>query len=636
MSILPPPPAAVADPAADPAAAAVPPERVAVAQRNATRVLTLQRELQQLQHSDDRLSRGRALGFMAVLGLVGLALFAPQPWSWPAVAGASAVFLGLVMLHVRVASRQHDLRQRVAFVEQSQARIRDVFRADAKDAFRRGDAFVTADHPYAGDLDIFGGASLFEQLNVANTHEGARRLAGWLHTAADVAQVLSRQQAAQELAAAARLREDLAVSASRARKLPADGAAFLTWAEQPASFAPRGKLLTAAALLLVAVATVLGGLAFMVGGAWVKAWGAAVLLQLVVSVAVRARTEPVIAPVTVKQSPLEQYQAMFALVEGSRFEGARLQGIVARLHHHGQTASQLLQAVERWTGLAAVRHNVLGYVLFQTFFLWDIWCAYQLDRWRARYGRSARGWLEALAEFEALTSLATFADEHPDFVWPTLVAAGPLYRAVQLGHPLIAAAKRVDNDVTLDDDVRALMVTGSNMSGKSTMLRSMGINAVLAQAGAPVCANSFEMSPLRVHTSMRVSDALDQGASHFFMEVRKLKAVVDAVNNDTGRVLFLLDEVLHGTNSRERNIGAKAVVQHLVERRAVGAVSSHDLGLVALEKISHGRVINKHFEDHIEAGVMRFDYRMKEGPVATSNALRLMRAVGIDVAGLDG
>jgi DNA mismatch repair ATPase MutS len=247
------------------------------------------------------------------------------------------------------------------------------------------------------------------------------------------------------------------------------------------------------------------------------------------------------------------------------------------------------------------------------------------------------GWLATLAELEALASLATFAHEHPDYAWPRIEEADHVFEGRDLGHPLIPADRRVSNDVALDAAHPALMISGSNMSGKSTMLRSIGVNAVLALAGAPVCASSLRLGIVHVYTSMRVGDALDRGASRFFMEVRRLQQLLAALEDpQTGSaVLFLLDEVLHGTNSRERNIGAKAVVSHLVERGAIGAVSSHDLGLVELEKLTAGRVVNVHFEDHIEDGGMCFDFRMKPGPVSTSNALRLMRMVGIDLPGLD-
>jgi DNA mismatch repair ATPase MutS len=322
------------------------------------------------------------------------------------------------------------------------------------------------------------------------------------------------------------------------------------------------------------------------------------------------------------------------LLESHRFEDPHLSELQQALEPtRGVTASAAMKRLDSLAGLAALRHNALIYIVAELLLSWDVWCAFLLDRWRARYGARVDGWLEALSELEALAALATFADEHPGYAWPELAGDSPHFRAVALGHPLIVPPQRVVNDVTLDAEVAALMITGSNMSGKSTMLRSVGIAAVLAQAGGPVCAQQLALSPLRVITSMRVGDALDRGASRFYMEVRKLKRVVDELDGEVP-LLFLLDEVLHGTNSRERNIGAKAVVKHLVAHGAIGAVSSHDLGLVELESLTDGRVMNVHFEDHLEAGEMRFDYRMKAGPVSTSNALRLMREVGIRVEGL--
>jgi DNA mismatch repair ATPase MutS len=348
--------------------------------------------------------------------------------------------------------------------------------------------------------------------------------------------------------------------------------------------------------------------------------------------------EPVLAPICLKQSPLGHYRQLLALAEGAPFDDEALRTIQQRLCERGATASAAMDRLEKLIGLAAVRHNALIYILADVFALWDVWCAFLIDRWRAAHGARVATWLEALAELEALVSLATFAHEHPEHAWPVLTDGPPRFVASALGHPLIDPEQRVANDVALTDDHPALMITGSNMSGKSTMLRSIGINAVLAQAGAPVCAQSLEMTPLAVHTSMRAHDDLDRGASRFFAEVAKLQrtvAALEATRATDPTLLFLLDEVLHGTNSRERNIGAKAVVRYLVDRGAIGAVSSHDLGLVELSKLTDGRVVNVHFEDHIADDKMCFDYRMKPGPVSTSNALRLMRMVGIDVPGLD-
>jgi DNA mismatch repair ATPase MutS len=323
--------------------------------------------------------------------------------------------------------------------------------------------------------------------------------------------------------------------------------------------------------------------------------------QVVLLLALRPRLEPILAPVCVKQSPLQTYLDLMRLVEQHTFADERLRALQRQLREP-TVASEQMRRLERLLGLASVRHNALVHVLADVFLMWDVWCAYLLDRWRARHGARVADWLEALSEMEALGSIATFAREHPTYAWPRVTDGATRFATRTLGHPLIAPERRVDNDVELGGAVFAVLITGSNMSGKSTMLRSMGVAAVLAQAGAPVCATELGMSPLRVFTSMRVGDALDRGVSRFYMEVEKLKRIVDALDEPGPPVFFLLDEVLHGTNSRERNIGAKAVVRHIVERGAIGAVSSHDLGLVELEELTEGKVKNVHFEDHIQEG----------------------------------
>ncbi len=584
-----------------------------------------------LAERDRRLSSLRGLTFVATaLGvLVGLLRSSPTVWVSAAVAGT--LFIAFVVQHALVSSRQFDLERRLRYCERGLERLAGTYRAAPDEAHVRGERFQDPEHPYTGDLDVFGPASLFEQLNVTQTPGGARRLADWLLGAAPSDEIAARQQAAKELASLRALREEMALAGMRAGKIDRDLSKFLGWAKEPAAFAKSGGPLVALALALVATSSALMVTSWLVGGIFTRAWLGVVVLQLVLLLVLRPRLEPVLAPVCIQQSPLGTYRDLLALVEAHPFEDARLSALKGALEgKDGHTASAQMRSLDRLTGLAAVRHNGIVHVLADIFLLWDVWCAWLVDRWRARVGPRVAAWLDALSELEAIAALATFADEHPSYGWPRVDDGKPHFEATGLGHPLIPISARVVNDVALTGGVRALMITGSNMSGKSTMLRSMGVAAVLAQAGAPVCASSLSMSTLEVHTSMRIGDALDRGASRFYMEVRRLKDVVDRVNAGE-TVLFLLDEVLHGTNSRERIIGAKAVVQHLVDRGAVGAVSSHDLGLVELEELTGGRVKNYHFEDHLADDKMAFDYLMKEGAVSTSNALRLMRMVGIDV-----
>jgi DNA mismatch repair ATPase MutS len=294
-----------------------------------------------------------------------------------------------------------------------------------------------------------------------------------------------------------------------------------------------------------------------------------------------------------------------------------------------------MASLSRIVGFLDARNNEVFRFFIGPMLMWDLWCALALDSWRSRAGRVAFGWFRALAELEALASLAGFAFERPDHCFPEIVSE-PTIDAVTLGHPLIEADKRVSNDVTMAGPGHALVVTGSNMSGKSTLLRAVGINVVLANAGAPVCAKSMRVGRLVVATSMRVSDSLDEGTSRFYAELKKLKLVLDLARKTKkgdlhGTVLFLLDEILHGTNTRERLIGARAILRELLKLGAMGAVSTHDLGLGDLEGEMPEQVRNVHFEEQVAGEVMTFDYKLRTGIVQSSNALRLMKIVGLDV-----
>jgi hypothetical protein len=453
-------------------------------------------------------------------------------------------------------------------------------------------------------------------------------LARWLGAPAGAEEVAARQEAVRELTPAARFREDLAACGVESGTRGRGAEPFLAWAE---ASGPRPSALLLGLGRGLVVLTVAGlAVPEMAGlGGWVsRAWLAPLLGQLVVLALLRPAVGRVLGPVGSAEAPFGRYRALFRRIEAERFRAPRLAR--ARDALAGSAAREIgrLQTI---LGYAEVGRAGLFGVLVNLFLLWDVFCAAALDRWRARAGVRVRGWIEAMAEIEALASLATFACEHPAYAFPD-IASGPFHFVAEgLGHPLLPLAQRVDNDVALPGPGVALLVTGSNMSGKSTLLRAMGVNAVLALAGAPVCARRLSLSVCQVRTSMRIEDSLEEGVSHFYAELGRLKSIVDAVN-DGERVLFLLDEVLHGTNSRERNLGAKAVVTHLLAKGAIGAVSSHDLGLAHLAEETAGRVRNVHFQELVEGDKMTFDYRLKQGVVTSSNALRLMKLIGIAVA----
>jgi DNA mismatch repair ATPase MutS len=263
--------------------------------------------------------------------------------------------------------------------------------------------------------------------------------------------------------------------------------------------------------------------------------------------------------------------------------------------------------------------------------LWATQAAFTIDRWRRRTGPRVPGWLDAVGEFEALAALATFAAEHPAYVYPVFEAAPARLAATGVAHPLLPAAA-IANDVAIGGEApEVLIVSGSNMSGKSTFLRALGVNVVLAQAGAPVRATSFQLSPLEIGASIRVLDSLQDGTSRFFAEISRLKQLVDLTRKHPNGVLFLLDEILAGTNSHDRAQGAEGILAGLARAGAIGLVTTHDLALSRMADARAPRAANVHFADRFDEGGLSFDYRLRPGPVRTSNALVLMRSIGLDV-----
>jgi hypothetical protein len=592
--------------------------------------------LASLEGRSRALATARLVVVAAALGVVGGIVWAGLgAVAWVGLGFLVLAFFGLVLAHARVHEGAERARAGLRFHDRGLARLS----LDWEKLPASSERFRRPDHPFTGDLDIFGRASVMQIVDATVTRFGEERLATFLSLEGTVRwpdEVLARQEAARELSARFPFREELAIAGGVLAGERPDPAPFVAWAEEressPSTFL---RLLPAIAwaqpAIVVAVAAV---------GPWLGLSAQAVAgleaLALAFGIGVGARLTPMLEAVSNRESSVTRWRAMIRAIEQEDVQAAPLRRLRAALAGEGEprsaSATQELARLERIVGFTDARRNEVFRFFVGPLLMWDAHCAMALGRWRARAGARLRVWLDALAEAEALASLGAFASEHPDFAWPEL-SAEPTLVAAALGHPLIPAARRVSNDVRLPSSGRALVVTGSNMSGKSTLLRALGTNAVLARAGAPVCAQALRVGALRVATSMRIADSLEQGVSHFYAELRRLKRVIDWARDGAGTepVLFLLDEILHGTNSRERIIGACAVVKELVSMGALGAVSTHDLGITALEKELPGRVENAHFEEQVQGDEMTFDYVLRPGIVQSSNALRLMRAVGIDV-----
>jgi hypothetical protein len=582
--------------------------------------------------------RHRTLGYLrlgaatAAVALVWVSL-ATGSLSIAWVLVPAALFAALLAVHDRLLRITELRRRAVAYFERALARLADTWPGTGES----GERYLDPAHPYAQDLDLFGKGSLFELLSTARTRAGEDTLAHWLLSPAEPAAVASRQQAVAELRPRLDLREDLAALAEDARS-GVDPEFLSAWGEAASTldatrFRPLVPLFTATGMLgfaaLIALLLETAGLVHPVPGAG-EVFLAVLALNGWFLHRYRGEAARIVAAVEQAAGELQLVSQVLARLERERFESPLLAKLRAGLDVAGEPPSRRLAHLRRLIEYLDSRDNVVVRVL-EIFILWTPHLAVKVEDWRRRSGPAVRRWLTAVGEIEALSSLASHAFEHPEDVFPEMVAGGtPFLEADAIAHPLLPAGRAVRNDIAVGEPAQVLIVSGSNMSGKSTMLRTLGINTVLAQAGAPVRARRMRLSPLAVGASIRVSDSLQGGVSRFYAEILRLRQILDMTG--AGRpVLFLIDEVLHGTNSHDRRIGAQAVVRELVARGAIGLITTHDLALAEIGESLGGRAANVHFEDHVEGGQILFDYIMRPGVVRKSNAIELMRSVGLEI-----
>jgi len=566
---------------------------------------------------EERVSQAR-LGLALVTVLIGWLAFGLgrlSPW-WLVV--PAAAFAVLLTFHARVRRRRARAERVAAFYQRGLARL------DGKWAGvgRSGARFRDPHHAYAGDLDLFGEGSLFELLCAARTSMGEDTLAAWLLAPADPASVRARQEAVQALTPDLDLREDLAILGEEvAATVHRDTLATLAAPARPPAM---GLRLGAAALSAVTL------LAF---ASWAAGWAPPILalavlaIQGVVAWRLQGHVRDADRAVAGHGPDLERVAEVLARFERAPLGSPLLDRLHADLVTEGRRPSQTVRALRIWVDLLDSRRNQF-FVPFALLTMWGVHCALAIEDWRAHHGASVEAWLAAVGHLEALCSLAGFAWEHPADVYPIVEEGEARFEAEALGHPLISEERCVRNDVALGGATRVLIVSGSNMSGKSTLLRSVGTNAVLALAGAPVRASRLRLSQLSLGATLRIQDSLQEGTSRFYAELVRLRDLVRIADGPIP-LLFLLDEILHGTNSHDRRLGAAAIVRGLVQRGAMGLVTTHDLALSEVADDPAIHAVNVHFEDRLEEGRMVFDYRMRPGVVRTSNALALMRALGL-------
>lgn len=585
---------------------------------------------------------GRRFGWIAQLrlllfaGMLGLLVAGLWQWSaprWGLLAGAGACLLGFLVaagVHERVVA----LRRRAAGLEAVNRRALARLGRD----FEQLDELPAWPRPAAGlvrDLDLAGRASLWRLLGTARSPLGDALLADWLLQPAAPETIAARQRAVVELAGRLELRQELERLAG---ELPAAAAAsegLLAWAESPPWLLARPWLswlargLTAATLLLIGLDA-----AGVTGPAL---WLAPLLVNLVLSALCLGPLNRAFGRGEDAARVFGGYAGLLAAAGGADFADARLAELAAAMGDGRAGARRGLRRLERLLHLSEVRRSTLAAIIAQGLLLWDFHLLERLERWRLAAGGRLRGWLAALAELEALAALAALAHAQPDWARPDIAPRHEKLSARALGHPLLAPAACVTNDVSLGPAGSCLLVTGSNMSGKSTLLRAVGLDLILAGAGGVACAAAFSAPPAALVTSFRVTDALERGRSYFLAELEQLEAAVSRARQVAAAgeqvPVFLFDEILLGTNAQERRVAVERVLAHLLGLGAFGAVATHDLSLADAASLA-GRLQPVHFREQYSERdgrvQMHFDFKLRPGLTPTTNALRLLAMVGLD------
>ena len=570
-----------------------------------------------------------AVGWLASAGRLG--------WGW--IALPIAGFVGLVVAHARLKAAIRRAERAAAYYERGLDRVEDRWPGRGEDGAR----FADDGHPFAADLDLFGPGSLFQRVNAARTLAGESTLAAWLKAPqADPATIRGRQGAVADMAARLDLREDLDGLGDDVRD-GLDAEALVAWGEAPPHLPGTSARLAVRVLaLLAAPAFALWAFRLGVEADWFPPivlgerdfdglGPSPFLLVAVVEIALWLSLHKgigrVLGPVDRRAADLDRLAGLLHRLEGEEFAADVLRrardGIAVEGERPSRQIARLARIVRR---IDSLRNPIVG--PFAAIVMAGTRLAFEVEGWRLASGRAIAGWIDAVGTFDAYASLGAYAFENPDDVAPEFVEGEALFDAEALGHPLIPKGRAVRNAIRLGDGLRVLVVSGSNMSGKSTMLRTVGVNAVLAMVGAPARAARLRLSSLNLGATLRVQDSLQAGTSRFYAELTRLRQVVGLAGGEPP-LLFLLDEIFHGTNSDDRRVGAEGVVRGLIDRGAIGLVTTHDLALATIADQLSPRAANVHFSDHFEDDRLVFDYTMRPGVVEHSNALALMRAVGL-------
>lgn len=589
------------------------------------RVEEFEEQATTLQAKYVRFSLIRLLTF--IVGIALLILLFSSVNIWAGIIGIVVFLVGFsrfISWHVKI-KKAATLHENMATINRNEL----AFLAENYSAFDGGGIYKNPEHPYATDLDIFGDYSFFQFTNRTASAIGHLRLADYLRIPQQLPEIMRRQASLTELKDKMEWRQEFQAVGLATEDDITHVRELEKWLQEE-PYISNNKLWKI--LIFLAPLFSLAGLVL-----WITfiPWYFAILFVLPAGYALKQTVERINythAQTNKAEKILSSYAAMMRQIEKASFNSPKLKELHTQFLSNNKKASEQIEQLSFIIGQLNLRYNFFAF-FFNIGVLWDLRQVRALEKWRAAQKDLLPQWFDALAEFEALNSLATIYYNNPDWVFPEITKAA-IVRAEEIGHPLIPKNKRVNNDIEIPTRGHLKLITGSNMAGKSTFMRTVGLNIVLAQIGAPVCAKRMTLPPLKVYTSMRTEDALHESTSSFYAELKRLKFIIEAVENGEN-IFFLLDEILKGTNSRDRHTGSKALIKQLIEAKGSGMIATHDLDLGTLEKQYGGAVENLRIEVQIQDGKLHFDYKIKKGVSESFNATILMQQMGIRVKELD-
>ena len=494
--------------------------------------------------------------------------------------------------------------------------------------FADGSEHIPKEHLYANDLDIFGRASLFQYINRTGSQMGGALLAEWLLNPANIETLLQRQTAVKELSGKTEWRQQLQASGRQKKIQTATKQRLKQWLSEAYLFSNKNYWIVLSFVLPAVLLTIIG--LNIAGIVTYQIRNIALLFFAIIAYFIGKKAAPAHQYLSKIVSELEVLSDSIALIENLDCTSTLLKEMQAQFLQKNSTTSIELKKLKSIVSRLDLRYNPVVFIPLAVLFQWDLQQVLALEKWKRINQKNALQWFDMLAQFEAINSLATLSFNHPEWCFPILKEMHFFIEGIQIGHPLINAAKRIDNDILINSSGEIMLITGSNMAGKSTYLRSIGINVVLAMAGAPVCAKNFALSPVQIISSMRIADNLEESTSTFYAELKKLKTVIDKVN-EGAHIFILLDEILRGTNSLDRHTGSVALLKQLIKKHAAGIIATHDVELATLIETYPKNILNYHFDAQVSNDELYFDYKLKTGVCESLNASILMKKIGIEL-----